>query len=1468
MNRIELDLKTGKSKRASQRAKKAIERQNRYKPTPKRNSDKANKEYTPRHNEKVPGQPRKPRKMSASAKKKQMKALTDYAFPRAMLGVWDGITSSVFGSKMTKNMAIDRKKLYESKTYKAGNVGGQIVSYGGGYGAAGKAAGKVATKAITSKTGKRIISKAAKKRLIQSAARKTLKKAGQSTTKKAVAHAANKTARDMAKSIVKNTVSDATVGTLMNSNIARSEGKKVGSKEWQKEMALNAALDFGVGSAAELAPLLKGVGKGKKTVERIVDGKVKKVKVDKTYRDFEVERTKPKLPEPYKVKQRSSVGNLRESRPVKAGKATILKNPYRGETPSNRVVDKSVVPELKKETIDNVEYLRTHSSRKDLKKMLGEQFGKQRVVTIKNVRFADEQYKVNLNKKIVGKIVSSKPETENLAIIGRLDEIVTNGKYVGSGKYVPHGAKQKQTVRFDYFETPIRIDGKDYVARFDVEVFPDVNNYKSHDVVHDIKNIDLIPKSAAVVGPEPTATEIGKGLKYNISETGEKVNGFKDLGADTFKPSMQTANAERFGVDRGVVNSTPYGETSQAAKTMYNSDMLDDTAKKRLQEDINEGLHTKYTLTNKRALADVDDKIKKYGIEKTRNDFDSIVRDGKQTTSRDILTGYRLSEYYQSIGDYESMMEVMTDITSMESEAGRALQAMRIFSNLTPAGRVKSVARQAEKLSNATGEQIKIPPELLKTLGEATDEAAVNRAKKEIITEVWNQIPADWTAKANAWRYMCMLGNPKTHIRNMLGNALFVPIKATRNIIATGLERMLIRGDNVVRSKAILTPLDRDLVKAGAKDFDLVKDALSGSNRYFEGMRDLDARVFKNRAVEGLRKLNTNLLEKEDELFMKYAYKRAYGQFLKANKVKNIADASDDILRMARDYASKEALNSTYRDASVLADWISSGKKYANMPTNLIPGDSIAMKRLKKLGSTALEATIPFSKTPINIMRRGWDYSPGGLIQGMGKLLRAGGDNQKLMDGIAKFASGLTGTGIMGVGYMMGFNDMARGALDTDTSEGRLLAQNGEQEYSIRVGDYTYTMDWAAPISMPFFVGVQLGNEFSGKGYNFEDVLSAMKSIVDPIFNLSMLSGLNNALDTMFGGNATLESLGNIGESYVTQFIPTLSSQIAKTLTDEKRTTVSTAENADIAKGEKFLNQIKNKIPYLTDQNEPYVDMWGDTEKKKSGMDYALAAFQNFISPGTLKSTKKSEVDKELLRLGEELGEYSDIVPSETDKEKYAPKFDDEEYRMKESDLTAYLKTKGYYSKTGLQELFATKKYQNMSNEEKKKAIGKVYSEAEDQAKMEFLMSRGVSKEDYKVANMGKKQRKAYKKSGMDIDRFEELYKVAKNIDSEEGTMSTAMKLVSGGASTFNEAQAMTSKTLTEHGVRNARNLVNLGIKPKEINKIAKSADTDGSGKLKSDELVAYLEQTSYTQREKAYIFAALANWNARNPYY
>ena len=45
-----------------------------------------------------------------------------------------------------------------------------------------------------------------------------------------------------------------------------------------------------------------------------------------------------------------------------------------------------------------------------------------------------------------------------------------------------------------------------------------------------------------------------------------------------------------------------------------------------------------------------------------------------------------------------------------------------------------------------------------------------------------------------------MLGNPKTHIRNVLGNAIFVPVRGMKNVIGATIEAATVKGE---RSKAI-----------------------------------------------------------------------------------------------------------------------------------------------------------------------------------------------------------------------------------------------------------------------------------------------------------------------------------------------------------------------------------------------------------------------------------------------------------------------------------------------------------------------------------------------------------------------------------------------------------------------------------------------------------------------------------------
>lgn len=1642
---VKMDLERGTSKKQSEKIRKARKNNSTTKQV-STSKYHTSKNAVRKHGRIVNYNGNHRHKMTPEARQYLEDARDSYAVPQALQGFYGGIVSAATGLNLPAT-----EKAKNSLAYKMANVGGQIYGYGVGYGGVAKLTGKAAAKVVGTKAGQKAITKAAEKKIIQTAAKKTLAKTGQNATKKAVEHAANKTAKKVGEGLVKNAVADATVGTLMDSNIARSQGYKIGSKEWNEEMAKNAALNFAVGGAVETVPtVIKGLSKGgsKKTVERIVNGKIKKVKVDKTYKDFAKEAAQKSRAVSIKNAKSTLNSAKREYDKAKKSVEVIKKRPNQqasidaamskmGEAQKNyRKAQSDYTKVIKEVPIKTAELPKYNVKAKASYKQ-----GMENVKSGSNTRLSADNLAeyINTGKKSnvtrnknkmleAGNqpILTSDKETKQYivdAITGKVsNEVkaygkvgdnfahdvsnVTNGKINIKGKYleinaddVKHSFKQHVHPKqegdiplslVDYQKIPEYIDNYDDILEIvetkegprimlgkqinghsviteivrdnrDALVFKNmwavdtkkyVEKYKKgrlsyqatskavepdasylfsrspknsvSDSIQDVnKYKDLSLKSAADVGPEPTATDKRKGLFYNVSDKVQNVNAHenfnhkeafedpnfvkfineksngnmpnlarengvsvneqtrrfyeeyvksKDLGADVYKPSNQKINAEKYGTDRGVVNATPYGETSQTAKTIYNSPMVDETTKRQIRQDINDGIYTKYTKTNKTAIDNATARVDE-SIDTAYNDFKSFERNNAKPNSETIALGYKLAESYQKSGDYGKVMEVLADVASMESEAGRTLQAMRIFNNLTPEGRIKSVVRNVNKLSKTTGQKVSVSEDLLSKLANATSEKELNQIKKAISVEMWNQIPPTWVEKANAWRYMSMLANPKTHIRNILGNAIFVPVKGMRNVIATGMEKALIRGGE--RTKAVLTHKDKGLVKLGREDFASVKDAIMGNtSRYFESSRDLDAKVFKSRLLEGTRKGNSFLLEKEDEIFMRLSYERSYAQYLKANG-HTAGNLSEDVLKNAREYATNEALNSTYRDVSALSDAIAKVKKYAGMKTKDIPVSGHyeteaavkAAQRVKKAGALAVEATMPFTKTPINILKRGVDYSPAGLINGISKMLKAKGNPEMLIDAISKMAEGLTGTAITMIGYYLGKNGFAQGSLDTSTAEGQYRKMMGEQEYSVKIGDYTYSFDWAVPVSMPLFIGVEAG---SVGDEGLTDGLDALSKVTDPLFNLSMLSGLNTVLGDTYSslrdGNPITSTIKNMATSYIGQFLPTVGGQLARTLTDETRTTTSTDENKNFREYERFVNKMKNKIPGLTDTNEPYVNQWGQTEKKRSTEDYLSAALQNFISPGTLKNTKKSSVDEEILRLGDKLGDMSEIVPRSTSSNEYDKKFKNENYHMSEKDLTAYKKAKGQYAKDGLYDLFDTKKYKNMSADEKRKAIKKVYDEAKDKATMEFLMTRDVSKEEYKVEQMGKNQRKAYKKSGMDIEEFEQLYKARKNVTDSDGSVTTAMKMIKGGAENYNQVASVYG-SVSKHAYQNAKNLYNLGLKPKEITNIAKKADTNKNKHFTTAELVSYLNGTNYSQYEKRYIFAALANWNAHNPY-
>lgn len=297
---------------------------------------------------------------------------------------------------------------------KVGSIAGDILSYGTGYKAAEKAVGKAAGKALATKTGKKAVEKAAASKVGKKVGEKTVKKVAESATKGAIA--------------------DATVGTTLNLSHARGEGLE--GEELAKDMALNAALDLGVGGAIEALPIAKALVKnksGKKALRTIADDASKTAKnasesVEKTVNaELPTKATKEaeNAKKSTKEKQKQARKQKQTAAKQKAAESEVLSREL-GDyvdniTPTNqkaKVREGSAVSTLKSDPSFNAYMADTHGdiyaientakkSGKTLDEFIAEEYN--------NYRFAPDDIKANYGQSgmTVGDIDAPTGEISN-----------------------------------------------------------------------------------------------------------------------------------------------------------------------------------------------------------------------------------------------------------------------------------------------------------------------------------------------------------------------------------------------------------------------------------------------------------------------------------------------------------------------------------------------------------------------------------------------------------------------------------------------------------------------------------------------------------------------------------------------------------------------------------------------------------------------------------------------------------------------------------------------------------------------------------------------------------------------------------------------------------------------------------------------------------------------------------------------
>lgn len=873
-----------------------------------------------------------------------------------------------------------------------------------------------------------------------------------------------------------------------------------------------------------------------------------------------------------------------------------------------------------------------------------------------------------------------------------------------------------------------------------IKEYADDNGISTIDIMRDLGYDGIIDGSEVVAfSPEQvkavdnTTPTDDKDIRYALDDNGG-VNGsrYNEL-IDRYgriEPGMEPR------VDVAVPKQVnERDKTRRFVRTAMESENISAEAKDKIADslasDIANGRFVYEPMSNKKLQEEVNANIAKVGYEKSKAEVFAKYQKNERIKAEDVATLEQLIVKANAEGKVDDVMDMAGLVSMIATEMGQSVQALSMMKRMSPEGRLRQMVLLRDRLNSKyelTGEkQVELNPRYTEMMLDKNNSSGnMETVQSYIIDDMAKQLPVGMKDKFDAWRYLAMLGNPRTHIRNIVGNILNLSLSRINDQLAGVVESVAIKNGTRTKSAGAVSKELKEFAKAdwennGRKRTDL-------SNKYGErGQAERNRKIFTSKVMqpaEKARKLNERAMDWEDTIFKKAQYIYALSHYMKANgiSVETMRNESSQVAERARQYAEQEAYRVTFQEAN----------EFANMLNRLEhkKTDKKSVKALQ-LGTKAL---MPFKKTPLNILNRGVEYSPVGLLNGIGDMftkVRKGKMNAT--EAINEITQGLTGTGIVALGYFLA----EAGLLTAGYDEGNKREQNyenqiGGQNYAITLpGGGTYTLDWAAPAAMPLFVGAALCDEIlsreEGENVGLRDIGHALIKITDPVLEMSCMDSLQSALESYGNEGLTSNMITSAVTSYVMQFVPTLSGQIARTIDETKRSTYAPKDSKYTKTGESLGRQFANKVPGLSYKSEAAVDVWG-RERKQAGGNAAGRAFNNTLSPGTYSSNKETATDKELKRLYESSGE-SGVLPKMGSKY-ISYKADGKKsktYYLTSKEYTKYQTKYGQDNFQAVSELMRSNMYRSMSDEDKAAAVKEIYTYNAQMANKEFFKGRNVS---------------------------------------------------------------------------------------------------------------------------------------------
>lgn len=921
----------------------------------------------------------------------------------------------------------------------------------------------------------------------------------------------------------------------------------------------------------------------------------------------------------------------------------------------------------------------------------------------------------------------SRPAAQKRTAVDRLRDYFANRKY-----YSEAWTTAKNQIREKYSEDPAALDALEGFLSGTID-------YNAHPLETEATMVSAILSTSQSLGVDNAQTDARLSLGDKTSIQNEIANELiAQTGAEGPDAQIVSMAVERYLNNRSLDMSADkidklvrsalrengysiadariaLGDLS-AMKSEIISDLQQKYNAKFVDETLIDGALDRYI--NDRDLTDTGKKVDKIVQSELRElgvSISNIMRRGggdKMDVARRIsgilVERYGISEevsfdaaqslvdsFNQQVAD-RSYQALSKKYGARVEESRQAKTMMQKFQELSNMGAFTSEFQQ-QAIEDVLGIQgVQLTQDEIRMLMAVPDgdEAAFQDAYVKIAQRIGREMPSTMWEKMTEVRRIAMLANPTTQIRNLVGNVPMAIENRAANrlsgLIQSGMKKAGLLDASAQTRTATVSKTSKDLsrqlfaekgqeIMASADKWDM--------NSMMRQYRKYFGNSTPGKALDAVRDFTYSMMEKGDQPFFRNAFIDSAAQIMEARGIKNYEDITQDVI----DFATKNAMESTFKDATAAASMLNKIKEKGGV------------------GGAALDIIIPFTTTPINITRQSVKYSPAGFLDAIYKGFK--GDKTGMADALARALTGSAGWAIAVILAKMG---VITGAADDDPDKRNFDIMVGDQAFSFG-GKISY--DWAQPFASHLAAGAAIYEAIRDNENLMDAVTNAAKDAGDVVLDMSVLS---NVQDLFSGYGSPSENIvDTLFSGIFSQSTPSIVGQLARAIDPTVRSSVTGGNSLESA-----LTGVMAKVPGLSQQLPASVDQWGRDKTRVENP--ALRLFDEFLNPANLNTGKETAVDTELLRLSdalEELKQTDDSAPGQNTVFPSVAPYDVDGVKLSGEERAQYQRTMGQAAYNFVSELVQSEAYQNASDKDRAKQVARAYALANAMAMKEYDQS-------------------------------------------------------------------------------------------------------------------------------------------------